>query len=159
MFRCDVTDPLKIPECPLVTSARDVRNLSGLDDFAHLPNGNLLTTYMGAKNLATPGGLVELGLDGSVGASIAPPGRGADPLPKGNAVTLRRLAGMTSGVFDDHDQLLCSGPHRCHRHQSSGSPAVGPWQRAQLGRLAEGDLASIGGARHETQMLADLSHL
>jgi hypothetical protein len=66
MFRCDVTDPLKIPECPLVTSARDVRNFSGLDDFAHLPNGNLLATYMGAKNLATPGGLVELDLDGSV---------------------------------------------------------------------------------------------
>ena len=66
VFRCDVTDPLGIPACPLVTSARDVRNFSGLDDFARMPNGNLLATYMGAKNLTTPGGLVELGPDGSV---------------------------------------------------------------------------------------------
>ncbi|MGD9507622.1 MAG: hypothetical protein AB7I59_27085 [Geminicoccaceae bacterium] len=66
VFRCDVADPLAIPDCALVTSASDVASFSGIDDFAHLPNGNLLVTYMGAKNLTTPGGLVELRLDGSV---------------------------------------------------------------------------------------------
>jgi hypothetical protein len=66
VFRCDVADPLQIPECPLVTSAKDVQNFSGVDDFAQAPNGNLLVTYMGAKDLTTPGGLVELAPDGAV---------------------------------------------------------------------------------------------
>ena len=66
VFRCDVADPLDIPNCPLVTTAKDVKNFSGVDDFAQAPNGNLLVTYMGAKDLTTPGGLVELGLDGTV---------------------------------------------------------------------------------------------
>jgi hypothetical protein len=66
VFRCDVTDPLDIPTCPLVTSAKEVENFSGVDDFTQAPNGNVLVTYMGAKNLTTPGGLVELGLDGTV---------------------------------------------------------------------------------------------
>src|SRR5208282_5746525 len=66
VFRCDVTDPLHIPTCPLVTSAKEVEHFSGIDDFTQAPNGNLLVTYMGAKNLTTPGGLVELGLDGTV---------------------------------------------------------------------------------------------
>ena len=34
VFRCDVADPLNIPNCPLVTTAKDVRNFSGIDDFA-----------------------------------------------------------------------------------------------------------------------------
>jgi hypothetical protein len=79
-------------------------------------------------------------------------------VPKGNAVTLRRLAGMTSGVFDDHDQFLCSGPPPVPPAPIFRISGGGAWQRTQLGRLAEGDLASIGGARRETQMLADLSH-
>ena len=29
VFRCDVADPLKIPDCPLVTAAKDVKNFSG----------------------------------------------------------------------------------------------------------------------------------
>src|ERR1700730_18083177 len=58
VFLCDVTDPLKIPTCPLVTSAIEVKNFSGVDDFKQAPNGNVLVTYMGAKNLTTPGGLV-----------------------------------------------------------------------------------------------------
>ncbi len=66
VFRCDVADPLDIPTCPLVTTAKDVRNFSGVDDFARAPNGNLLVTYMGAKDLTTPGGLVELSPDGAV---------------------------------------------------------------------------------------------
>lgn len=66
VFRCDVADPLDIPTCELITSARDVANYSGIDDFAQAPNGNLLVTYMGAKNLTTPGGLVELRPDGTV---------------------------------------------------------------------------------------------
>ena len=66
VFRCDVADPMRIPTCPLVTRARDVKNFSGIDDFTRLPNGNLLVTYMGAKDLTTPGGLVELDLDGAV---------------------------------------------------------------------------------------------
>jgi hypothetical protein len=66
VFRCDVTDPLHIPTCPLVTIAKDVADFSGVDDFLQAPNGNLLVTYMGAKNLTTPGGVVELGLDGTV---------------------------------------------------------------------------------------------
>jgi hypothetical protein len=48
VFRCDVADPLHIPTCPLVTSAKDVKNFSGVDDFIQAPNGNLLVSYMGA---------------------------------------------------------------------------------------------------------------
>jgi hypothetical protein len=66
VFRCDVTDPLHIPACPLVTTAKDVTNFSGIDDFLPAPNGNVLVTYMGAKNLTTPGGLVEIRVDGAV---------------------------------------------------------------------------------------------
>jgi hypothetical protein len=66
IFRCDVSDPLHIPTCPLVTTAKNVTNFSGIDDFLQAPNGNMLVTYMGAKNLTTPGGLVEIGLDGTV---------------------------------------------------------------------------------------------
>ena len=66
IFRCDVTNPRHIPTCPLVTTAKDVTNFSGIDDFLQAPNGNLLVTYMGAKDLTTPGGLVEIGLDGAV---------------------------------------------------------------------------------------------
>ena len=66
VFRCDVADPLDIPDCRLITTAKDVKNFSGIDDFARAPNGNLLVTYMGAKDLTTPGGLVELALDGRV---------------------------------------------------------------------------------------------
>jgi hypothetical protein len=66
IFRCDVVDPLHIPTCPLVTTAKDVTNFSGIDDFLHAPNGDVLVTYMGAKNLTTPGGLVEIDLDGAV---------------------------------------------------------------------------------------------
>ena len=66
VFRCDVADPLHIPTCPLVTSAEDVKNFSGVDDFVQAPNGNLLVSYMGAHDLTTPGGVVELGLGGTV---------------------------------------------------------------------------------------------
>jgi len=66
IFRCDVTNPHHIPTCPLVTKAKDVTSFSGIDDFLQAPNGNVLVTYMGAKDLTTPGGLVEIGLDGTV---------------------------------------------------------------------------------------------
>src|SRR6516162_5584239 len=46
IFRCDVADPLHIPTCPLVTTAKDVTNFSGIDDFLHAPNGDMLVTYM-----------------------------------------------------------------------------------------------------------------
>ena len=71
VFRCDVTDPLHIPTCPLVTTAKDVTNFSGIDDFLQAPNGNVLVTYMGAKDLTTPGGVVEIGVDGTVAAEYA----------------------------------------------------------------------------------------
>jgi hypothetical protein len=66
IFRCDVADPLHIATCPLVTTAKDVTNFSGIDDFLEAPNGNVLVTYMGAKNLTTPGGLVEIDPEGAV---------------------------------------------------------------------------------------------
>jgi hypothetical protein len=66
IFRCDVADPLRIPTCPLVTTAERVTSFSGIDDFLQVPNGNVLVTYMGAKNLTTPGGVVEIDLDGKV---------------------------------------------------------------------------------------------
>lgn len=100
VFRCDVADPLKIRVCPLVTSARDVQSFSGIDDFAHLPNGNLLVTYMGAKNLSTPGGLVELGLDGSVVGEYraARPGGPTRYLPSVNGVTDTGLLAHPHGI-------------------------------------------------------------
>ena len=100
VFRCNVTDPLRIPVCPLITSARDVQNFSGLDDFARLPNGNLLATYMGAKDLTTPGGLVELGLDGSVVGEYraARPGGPARYLPSVAGVTDTGLLAHPHGI-------------------------------------------------------------
>jgi hypothetical protein len=100
VFRCDVTDPLKIPTCPLVTSAKDVQNFSGVDDFKQAPNGNLLVTYMGAKNLTTPGGLVELGLDGSVVGeyAAAKPGGPTRYIPSVNGVTDTGLLAHPHGL-------------------------------------------------------------
>lgn len=100
VFRCDVADPLAIPDCALVTSASDVASFSGIDDFAHLPNGNLLVTYMGAKNLTTPGGLVELRLDGSVVGEYhaARPGGPARYLPSVNGVRDTGLLAHPHGI-------------------------------------------------------------
>jgi len=100
VFRCDVTDPLQIPSCPLITAARDVQNFSGVDDFAQLPNGNLLVTYMGAKNLTTPGGLVELGRGGSVKGEYAAAKAGG-PIryqPSVNGVTDTGLLAHPHGI-------------------------------------------------------------
>ena len=100
VFRCDVADPLDIPTCPLVTSAGDVRSFSGIDDFASLPNGNLLVTYMGAKNLTTPGGLVELRRDGSVAGEYraARPGGPVRYMPSVTGVTDTGLLAHPHGI-------------------------------------------------------------
>jgi len=66
LFRCDVTDPLHIPTCPLITTSTQVKKFAGVDDVLQLPNGNLLITYLGAKDLTTPGGLVEIDVEGNV---------------------------------------------------------------------------------------------
>lgn len=66
VFRCDVTNPRHVQACKLITSAAEVQNFAGVDDFVVAPNGNLLVTYMGAKNLTTPGGVVEMTPDGTV---------------------------------------------------------------------------------------------
>ena len=66
IFRFDVTDPLHIPEAELVVTSRAVTQFSGADDILSLPNGNLIASYMGAKNLTTPGGLVEFSPAGTV---------------------------------------------------------------------------------------------
>lgn len=100
VFRCDVADPLDIPVCALVTSARDVRSFSGLDDIIQAPNGNLLLTYMGAKNLTTPGGLVELDLNGSVVGEYhaARPGGPTRYMPSINGVTDTGLLAHPHGI-------------------------------------------------------------
>jgi hypothetical protein len=100
VFRCDVTDPLNIPTCPLVTSAKEVKNFSGVDDFIQAPNGNLLVTYMGAKDLTTPGGLVELGLDGTVVGEYAAAKPGGPPryMPSVNGVTDTGLLAHPHGL-------------------------------------------------------------
>ena len=100
VFRCDVANPLDIPVCPLVTSAKDVENFAGVDDFALMPNGNLLVSYMGAKNLTTPGGLVELDLDGAVLAEY-PAARSGGPtryMPSINGVTDTGLLAHPHGI-------------------------------------------------------------
>jgi hypothetical protein len=66
IFKFDVTDPLHIPQATLVVTAQDVKKFSVPDDILFLPNGNLVATYMGAKNLTTPGGLVEFSLNGEI---------------------------------------------------------------------------------------------
>ena len=66
VFRCDVADPLKIPVARWSRRRATSRISPGSTISRSLPNGNLLVSYMGAKNLTTPGGLVELRLDGSV---------------------------------------------------------------------------------------------
>ena len=75
------------PPAPWITTAQDVENFSGIDDFAQLPNGNLLVTYMGAKDLTTPGGLVELRRNGSVVQEYAA-ARGAARIATGRASTV-----------------------------------------------------------------------
>jgi hypothetical protein len=98
IFRCDVSNPLHIPDCPLVTTAKDVKHFSGIDDFLPAPNGNVLVTYMGAKDLTTPGGLVEIGLDGSV--------RGEYPAAKAGGPT--RYMPSVNGEMDTG---LLAHPH------------------------------------------------
>ena len=66
IFRCDITDPLHIPTCPLITTSTQVKKFAGIDDIVQLPNNNLLITYLGAKDLTTPGGLVEIDVEGDV---------------------------------------------------------------------------------------------
>jgi len=112
VFRCDVTDPLHIPTCPLITSAKEVENFSGIDDFLQAPNGNVLVTYMGAKNLATPGGLVEIGLDGTVVGeyAAAKPGGPTRYMPSVNKETDTGLLAHPHGVDSrpDLDLLVTS---------------------------------------------------
>jgi hypothetical protein len=100
VFRCDVADPLRIPTCPLITRASDVASFSGIDDFVRLPNGNLLVSYMGAKNLTTPGGLVELDLDGGVVGEYqaARPGGPTRYRPSVNGVTDTGLLAHPHGI-------------------------------------------------------------
>jgi len=100
IFRCDVTNPLRIQTCPLVTTAKDVTNFSGIDDFLQAPNGNLLVTYMGAKDLTTPGGLVEIGLDGAVVAeyAAAKPGGPTRYMPSVNKETDTGLLAHPHGI-------------------------------------------------------------
>jgi hypothetical protein len=112
IFRCDVANPHQIPTCPLVTMAKEVTNFSGIDDFLQAPNGNVLVTYMGAKNLTTPGGLVEIGLDGSVVGeyAAAKPGGPTRYLPSVNGVTDTGLLAHPHGIDTrpDLDLLVTS---------------------------------------------------
>ena len=112
IFRCDVADPLHIPTCPLVTTAKDVTNFSGIDDFLQAPNGDVLVTYMGAKNLTTPGGLVEIGLDGTVVGeyAAAKPGGPTRYIPSVNGETDTGLLAHPHGVDTrpDLDLLVTS---------------------------------------------------
>jgi hypothetical protein len=112
IFRCDVTDPLRIPTCSLVTTAKDVTSFSGVDDFLQAPNGNVLVTYMGAKDLTTPGGLVEIGLDGTVvGEYVAArPGGPTRYMPNVNNVTDTGLLAHPHGIDTrpDLDLLVTS---------------------------------------------------
>jgi hypothetical protein len=108
VFRCDVTDPLHIPTCPLVTTAKDVTKFSGVDDFLQAPNRNLLVTYMGAKDLTTPGGVVELDLDGAVVAEYqaAKPGGPTRYIPNINGVTDTGLLAHPHGLDAREDLNL-----------------------------------------------------
>jgi hypothetical protein len=112
IFRCDVTDPLHIPTCPLITTAKKVTSFSGVDDLLQAPNGNLLVTYMGAKDLTTPGGLVEIGLDGTVVAeyAAAKPGGPTRYIPSVNGVTDTGLLAHPHGIDarPDLDLLVTS---------------------------------------------------
>ncbi|MET0383690.1 MAG: selenium-binding protein SBP56-related protein [Burkholderiaceae bacterium] len=98
VFRCDVTNPLYIPTCPLITRSTQVKNFSGTDDFVLDPNGNLLVTYMGAKNLQTPGGVVKL----------SPTGRVLGEYPAAMAGGPKRYRPSVNGVTDTG---LLAHPH------------------------------------------------
>jgi len=112
IFRCDVTNPHHIRTCPLVTTAKDVTNFSGIDDFLPAPNGNVLVTYMGAKDLTTPGGLVEIGLDGTVVGeyAAAKPGGPRRYMPSVNGETDTGLLAHPHGIDarPDLDLLVTS---------------------------------------------------
>jgi hypothetical protein len=100
IFRCDVSNPLHIPDCPLITTAKDVKHFSGIDDFLQGPTGNLLVTYMGAKDLTTPGGVVEIGLDGAVVGeyAAAKPGGPKRYMPSVNGETDTGLLAHPHGI-------------------------------------------------------------
>jgi hypothetical protein len=118
IFRCDVTDPLRIPICLLVTRAKDVTNFSGIDDFLQAPNGHVLVTYMGAKNLTTPGGLVEIDPEGGVVGEYAAAKPGGpkrylpsvNPIPSINGETDTGLLAHPHGIDirPDLDLLVTS---------------------------------------------------
>jgi hypothetical protein len=112
IFRCDIADPLHIPTCPLVTTAKDVTDFSGIDDFLQAPNGNVLVSYMGAKDLTTPGGLVEIGLDGTVIGEYAAAKAGGPTryMPNVNGVTDTGLLAHPHGIDarSDLDLLVTS---------------------------------------------------
>jgi hypothetical protein len=100
IFKCDVTDPLQIPTCPLVTKPSQVTGFSGTDDFIQETNGNMLVTYMGAKNLATPGGLVEIDVNGNV-LNEFPAARAGGPIryiPSINGTTDTGLLAHPHGI-------------------------------------------------------------
>ena len=112
IFRCDVTNPHHIPTCPFVTAAKDVTNFSGIDDFLPAPNGDVLVTYMGAKNLTTPGGVVEIGVDGAVVGeyAAAKPGGPTHYMPNVDGQTDTGLLAHPHGIDarPDLDLLVTS---------------------------------------------------
>lgn len=70
IYRFDVTNPLNIPPAQMVLTSRDVHSFSAPDVITTLPNGHLLATFMGSKDLesgivGTPGGVVEFSPQGA----------------------------------------------------------------------------------------------
>jgi hypothetical protein len=116
IFKCDVTDPFHIPPCSLLVDSSKVHQFTGTDEVEILPNGDLIATYMGAKNspptlppnatppasspytLTTPGGLVEFTPDGTVVAEY----------PAAKAGGPRRYVPSIKGVTDTG---LLAHPH------------------------------------------------
>jgi hypothetical protein len=130
IFKCDVTDPLNIPQCSLVVDSSKVTQFTGTDEVEILPNGNLIATYMGAKNspptlpstdtpppsppyaLTTPGGLVEFTADGTVVGeyAAAKPGGPTRYVPSIKGVTDTGLLAHPHGIDfrEDLDLLITS---------------------------------------------------
>lgn len=114
IFRFDVTDPLQIPTAELAVSAAQLKKLSAPDELMMMPNGHVVSTGMGAKDLTTPGGLIEFdpkGAEAFLAEHIgAKPGGPARYLPNADGVSDTGLLAQPHGfdVRSDLDLLVSS---------------------------------------------------
>ena len=130
VFRCDVADPLEIPDCPLVTAASDVKNFSGIDDFAQPAERQSARQLHGCRRISPlRAGWSSCAWMAPSSANITPPAGRAGPL---HAERQRR---------DRYRPARASARHR-------DPPGPGPGRHGRLRRSAQPRDRALGRQRH-----------